>query len=175
MERGLVHIYCGDGKGKTTAALGLAVRASGRGLRVLLVQFLKSADTGELNVLQNLPGFKIIRGKDGQKFSFAMSAEERAETRLIHNANLQAALDEVKTGNCDLLILDEAIGALNRDMLDREKLIRFIKDKPAGLELVLTGRNPDPELLELADYVSEMKKVKHPFDQGIGARDGIER
>lgn len=175
MAQGLVHLYCGDGKGKTTAALGLALRAAGHGLKVMLVQFLKSADTGELKVLPNLPGCRVIRGKGGQKFSSAMSAGEKAETCLIHNQNLQTAIAEAKAGNCDVLILDEAVSALSRGMLNREELIGFIKDKPPGLELILTGRDPDPELLELADYVTKMKKVKHPFDRGIKARRGIEK
>ena len=175
MNQGLVHIYCGDGKGKTTAALGLGLRASGHGLKVLLVQFLKSGDTGELTAVEKLDGFRIIRGKGGRHFSPAMSEEEINETIRLHNINLELAIAEAGKGACDLLILDEVIGAVNKEMLNRERLIEFIKAKPSGLEVVLTGRNPDQELLALADYVSEIRKVRHPLDRGIGARKGIEK
>lgn len=174
-EKGLVHIYCGDGKGKTTAALGLGLRASGRGLKVLLVQFLKSGDTGELEGIKNLPGFTVLRGKAGTGFSFAMTDAEKEGTIRMHHQHLQAAIAQCAEGRWDMLILDEAVGAMNKGMLDKGMLLEFIRNKPFKLELVLTGRNPDQDLLELADYVSDIQKVKHPYDAGVGARPGIER
>lgn len=175
MERGLIHVYCGDGKGKTTAALGLAVRASGRGYKVLFVQFLKSQDTGELSALNKLPGITVIRGKEGYSFSFNMTNEEKVNCRTVQDENLNRAIVLCCSQDMDLLILDEAIGALDKNLVSRELLFKFLNSKPFGLEVVLTGRNPDNALIELADYVSEIKKIKHPFDLGITARDGIER
>lgn len=175
MERGLIHVYCGDGKGKTTAALGLAVRAGGRGYKALFVQFLKSQDTGELSALTKLPGITVIRGKEGYSFSFKMTDEEKVKCRAVQDENLKRAIALCDLQDVDLLILDEAIGALEKNLVDREILYTFLTAKPAGLEVVLTGRNPDNALLKLADYVSEIKKIKHPFDRGITARDGIER
>ena len=134
---GLIHIYTGDGKGKTTAALGLILRASGRGLKVVLGQFLKGRETGELHTLSLLPGVTVFRGQPLTKFS--------------------------------------VIGACGTHLLDESLLIDFLKHKPEHLEVVMTGRNPSPELLELADYVSEICKRKHPFDKGIPAREGIEK
>jgi len=175
MERGLVHVYCGDGKGKTTAALGLAVRSCGRGHKVLLVQFLKSQDTGELFAFEKLPGITVIRGKEGYRFSFHMTEEEKVHCRAVQDENLSRAIALCRSQHVDLLILDEAIGALDKNLVNRELLLEFLNSKPLGLEVVLTGRNPDDALLELSDYVSEIKKVKHPYDLNITARDGIER
>ena len=160
---GLIHIYCGDGKGKTTAAVGLAVRCAGRGNKVLLVQFLKSRDSGELYSLAKLPDIEVMRGKESKKFTFQMNEEEKH------------ALAKIKNGGYSLLILDEVIGALNAKVFETPKLIEFLRHKPENLEVVLTGRNPAPELVEIADYVSEMRKVKHPMDKGIMAREGIEK
>lgn len=172
---GLIHIYCGDGKGKTTAAIGLAVRCAGRGNKVLLVQFLKSRDSGELYSLARLPDIEVMRGKESKKFTFQMNDEEKHALLLEHNKMFEQGLEKIKTGNYSLLILDEVIGAVNAKVFDLHKLTAFLRSKPENLEVVLTGRNPAPELLELADYVSEMRKIKHPMDKGIMAREGIEK
>jgi cob(I)alamin adenosyltransferase len=175
MERGLVHIYCGDGKGKTTAALGLAVRCAGRGFKVLIVQFLKNQDTGELHALEKIPEITILRGKAGYSFLMNMNNEQKRGCRETHDQNLQQAIALCSSGQVDLLILDEIMAAYNYDMVERNLLLDFLKNKPVNLEVVLTGRDPRSELTELADYVSEIKKVKHPYDRGIQARIGIER
>lgn len=172
---GLVHIYCGDGKGKTTAAVGLAVRCAGRGNKVLLVQFLKSRDSGELYSLAKLPDIEVIRGKESKKFTFQMNEEEKHALLIEHNKMFEQVLEKIKNGGYSLLILDEVIGALNAKVFEMPKLIEFLRHKPENLEVVLTGRNPAPELVEIADYVSEMRKVKHPMDRGIMAREGIEK
>lgn len=171
---GLIHIYCGDGKGKTTAAVGLAVRCAGRGNKVLLVQFLKSRDSGELYSLAKLPDIEVIRGKESKKFTFQMNEEEKHALLIEHNKMFEQVLAKIKNGGYSLLILDEVIGALNAKVFEMPKLIEFLRHKPENLEVVLTGRNPAPELVEIADYVSEMRKVKHPMDKGIMAREGIE-
>ena len=181
---GLIHIYCGDGKGKTTAAVGLAVRCAGRGNKVrcagrgnkvLLVQFLKSRDSGELYSLAKLPDIEVMRGKESKKFTFQMNEEEKHALLIEHNKMFEQVLAKIKNGGYSLLILDEVIldeviGALNAKVFEMPKLIEFLRHKPENLEVVLTGRNPAPELVEIADYVSEMRKVKHPMDKGIMAR-----
>lgn len=172
---GLIHIYCGDGKGKTTAAVGLAVRCAGRGNKVLMVQFLKSRDSGELYSLVKLPDIEVMRGKESKKFTFQMNEEEKHALLIEHNKMFEQVLAKIKNGGYSLLILDEVIGALNAKVFEMPKLIEFLRHKPENLEVVLTGRNPAPELVEIADYVSEMRKVKHPMDKGIMAREGIEK
>ena len=172
---GLIHIYCGDGKGKTTAAVGLAVRCAGRGNKVLLVQFLKSRDSGELYSLAKLPDIEVMRGKESKKFTFQMNEEEKHALLIEHNKMFEQVLEKIKNGGYSLLILDEVIGALNAKVFEMPKLIEWLRHKPENLEVVLTGRNPAPELVEIADYVSEMRKVKHPMDKGIMAREGIEK
>lgn len=172
---GLIHIYCGDGKGKTTAAVGLAVRCAGRGNKVLLVQFLKSRDSGELYSLAKLPDVEVMRGKESKKFTFQMNEEEKHALLIEHNKMFEQVLAKIKNGGYSLLILDEVIGALNAKVFEMQKLTEFLRHKPENLEVVLTGRNPAPELVEIADYVSEMRKVKHPMDKGIMAREGIEK
>ncbi|MBC8585089.1 cob(I)yrinic acid a,c-diamide adenosyltransferase [Youxingia wuxianensis] len=168
------HIYCGDGKGKTTAAIGLAVRAAGRGKRVLILQFLKGQPTGELESLKKISNIRVIRGKLGGKFTFEMDRRELQQTYDIHTKNLLTVVESVRAGECDLVILDEVIGALNTQLIDEDLLRNFIQEKPADIELVMTGRNPPQWLLDMADYITEMKKIKHPFDLGVKAREGIE-
>ena len=174
-DGGLIHIYCGDGKGKTTAAMGLALRCSGHGNRVLITQFLKSRPTGELKSLALIPGIEVMRGKESAKFTFQMTAEEKAAVLREHLAMFDRVQEKCRSEKIDLLILDEVIGAVNTGVFDINVLVNFLKNKPQELEVVLTGRNPAPELVELADYVSEICKRKHPYEKGIPARTGIER
>ncbi|MEM1483790.1 cob(I)yrinic acid a,c-diamide adenosyltransferase [Oscillospiraceae bacterium PP1C4] len=173
-EMGLIHVYCGDGKGKTTAAMGLAMRASGVGMKVLIVQFLKGQETGELRSLALLPNVSVIRGNPSGKFSFQMDERELQHTYDLHTKNLLTAIEAARAGNCDLLILDEIMGALSASLIDEDLMHNFIEHKPESLELVLTGRNPPDWLLEKASYISEICKRRHPYDQGIPARRGIE-
>lgn len=172
---GLIHIYCGDGKGKTTASLGLAVRCSGHGNKVLIVQFLKSHPTGELTSLALLPNIELLRGKATKKFTFQMNDEEKAQVLQEHLQLFEKVKTKCLVEHIDLLIMDEVIGACNTGVFSLEALLDFLKGKPAEMEVVLTGRNPAPELLEMADYVSEICKRKHPYEKGIPARTGIER
>ncbi len=172
--QGLLHIYTGEGKGKTTAALGLALRAAGRGIPVLLLQFLKGRPTGELESLRHIPGVTELRSPEGLGFAAAMTPEEREQSRARHDEMLRQGIAAAREGACGLLILDEAIGALNHGLLD-EGLLRELLAHPApGVELVLTGRNPPDWLLARGDYITEMKKLRHPYDKGITAREGIE-
>ncbi len=171
---GLTHVYCGDGKGKTTAAIGLGVRACGSGKRVLLVQFLKGNSSSELLALGQLTNFSVLPAPNNIKFTFNMTKRELEETAALCVGLFCKAVSAVNAGDCDMLILDEVFGAISCNLLDNKMLIDLIKNKPQKLELVLTGRDPKPEILELADYISEIKKVKHPFDKDIPARRGIE-
>ena len=169
---GLIHIYCGDGKGKTTAAVGLAVRAAGAGKRVLFAQFLKTDTSSEIGVLRKIDGIEVrhcntVRGRVRN-----MSAAQKktvAEDYSRFLTELFRAAPEY-----DLLILDEAAAACRHGLISAGLLAEYLRNKPDALEVVLTGRDPDPELMALADYITEMKKIRHPFDRGIRARQGIE-
>ena len=169
---GLVHIYYGDGKGKTTAAMGQAIRAAGSGLNVLVFQFLKDNTSSERMPLEQVDNLVLLPGKRHVKFYNQMNSEDKAEYRHYNSK----ALDEIVKFciNFDLLVLDEAITATGMGLLSERKLIDFLKHKPRGLEVVLTGHYMSDELLEVADYVTQMTKVKHPYDQGRSAREGIE-
>jgi len=170
---GLLHLYTGGGAGKTTAAVGLGVRAAGRGLQVVMAQFLKSQDTGELAGLEAL-GVRVLRVKRRFPFVFQMSSEEKALQTQLDNELLTEALGLCREGGCDLLILDEIAAAYTLEQVDRRQVDSLLADRPRGVELVLTGRDMPPAWLELADYVTEMRKVKHPYSRGVAARKGIE-
>lgn len=173
--RGLVHIYTGNGKGKTTAAVGLGMRAYGRSFKVLMVQFLKGAETGEMNTIAGLhPGFVLHRGKEVKKFTWNMTEEEFKQARDEQQENFKFAVNAAASGEWDLLILDEIMAAISTGMVDLQDVTELIKNRPDRLEVVLTGRNAPEELIELADYVSEIHAVKHPMEKGIPARKGIE-
>ena len=174
MQQGLIHIYCGDGKGKTTACLGLSIRCAGHGNKVLFVQFLKSRPTGELNSLKLFNNIEVMRGKETSKFTFQMT-EEKKEVLREHEALFDKVIEKISKEKIDLLILDEVIGACNTGVFNEERLVDFLKHKQPTLEVVLSGRNPAERLLEIADYVSEVCKRKHPKDRGIPARVGIEK
>ena len=174
MDTGLIHIDCGDGKGKTTASLGLVLRCAGRGGKVLFAQFLKGRPTGELEALKALTQVTVLRGKAMTKFTFQMTADEKKETCQAQTTLLQKIQDFCEKHHPDLAVCDELVGACALGLVPEEQVIHFLKGKPAHTEVVLTGRNPSPALLDLADYVSEIKKIKHPFDRGIAARIGIE-
>lgn len=173
-EKGLIHLYYGSGKGKTTAALGLALRASGAGRQVVIVQFLKKKPCGELKQLALLPNITVLRGKAREVFVRDMDEAEREATGKIQNANLRQAQNLVRKGQCDLLILDEALDACRLGLLDGLILEDLIRRKPTALELVITGHSPVDWIIDQADYVTEMMKHKHPYDAGIKAREGIE-
>lgn len=169
---GLIHIYCGDGKGKTTAALGLALRCAGSGRRVLLLQFFKDGKSSEFTALEHVPGIEVVPQTRSFGFSWTLSEEEKREARAYYTGLLEDAF--TKAGGFDLLVLDEAMSACTTGMIGEARLLELLEQKPDGLEVVLTGRNPGQALLERADYVTEMKLIKHPFQRGVPAREGIE-
>ena len=171
MEQGFVHIYYGDGKGKTTAAVGIALRCLGAGKRVVFAQFLKTAGGAEACALSRFPEAACLAaGTEG--FLFQMTEEERAEC-----AARQRTLFDLCTrlgAEADLLVLDEILDAVGEGLLEEQTVVYFLENRPKGLEVALTGRAPGEALLELADYASEIRKKKHPYDVGIKARKGIE-
>ena len=169
---GLIHIYCGDGKGKTTAAVGLAVRAAGAGKRVVFTQFFKNGNSSEVGMLKKLDNIQSIHCKTVPGRFKNMTEEQKAQAKKDYGCHLEAVLEAAE--EADLLVLDESISACNNGVISEERLLAFLTCKPEKLEVVLTGRAPTAKLLSMADYVTEMKKNKHPFEQGIPARYGIE-
>ena len=172
LKKGVIHIYTGDGKGKTTASMGLAARAAGTGLKVLICQFLKDDRTGELNVLEKSDNIEIISYPHKIKFIKYMTEEEVAQNKKDHqeyfNKVVAAAQDK------DLLIMDEFMAAYNYDMIEKAPALEFLRNKPEKLEVVLTGRDAPDEIRELAAYITNMTKIRHPYDMRLSARKGIE-
>lgn len=224
---GFVHIYCGDGKGKTTAALGLALRAAGSGMKVVIARFLKNDGSGEVPVLGNIPDIHVLPCEKEFGFTWNMTKEQKLEAGRYYGELFERAWEEAyavgervqgivgtnvpevemtagtqgcKTykpetaatggagasradltmsaapcGNCRvLLVLDEIMSAVSNGFVAEEQLLEALDHRPDGLEVVLTGRNPSGELMSRADYVTEMKAIKHPYEKGVAARKGIE-
>ncbi len=170
---GLIHLYCGDGKGKTTASVGLTVRCAGAGGRVIFTQFFKDGTSSELKVLKTVPGVQVLVCPRQYGFFRRMNEEQKAAAREDFTALLRTAISAAREG-AELLVLDEAVSACRHGVIPEEELLDFLRHKPAELEVVLTGRNPSEALMAQADYITEMVKRRHPFDQGIAARKGIE-
>jgi cob(I)alamin adenosyltransferase len=170
--KGLVQIFTGNGKGKTTAALGTVLRAAGHGLKVFIVFFMKGDYAyGEYSALTKFPNITISQFGFRQFVDPAnIKPEEKEQARLA----LAAARDAVLSGSYDLVVLDEVNVALGWKLIEPDEVIKLIKDKPPHVELIFTGRYADNRLVEMADLVTEMVKVKHPFDKGVKARRGIE-
>ncbi len=172
--RGLVHIYTGEGKGKTTAAVGLALRARGQGMKVLFVQFFKedSASSGEKDLLRDA-GVDLVRSNRRHPlFTGARTDLEAVRASVV--GTYEAAKDRLMEGGYDMAVFDEMMSAVNGGWIKTEDLLKFLDERPRALEVVLTGRNAPVELMQAADYVTEMLKIKHPFDAGVQARKGIE-
>ena len=168
----MIHVYCGDGKGKTTAALGLILRHVGAGGRAVLAQFLKSSPTGELAALERL-GVPVYRNELPHGFFPNMSEETKAKVRELHDQTLAAVTRLARANECSLLVLDELNAALTLKLIDHEAVLSLLDDHGEA-ELVVTGRDPCDEVLARADYVTEMKLVRHPYEKGAKARKGIE-
>lgn len=173
-DKGMVHLYYGNGKGKTTAAFGLALRASGSGLRVVIIQFLKERASGELAQLSLLENITILRGKGGVRFSRGMDDEQKTDAKKTHNHNLREVQKIINKGSCDMLILDEGMDAYRLGLTDEKLFADVIINKPDYLELVITGHKPVEWIVNRADYITQMVNIRHPYGQGIKARKGIE-
>ncbi len=174
-RKGLIHIYYGDGKGKTSCGMGMCCRAAGYGLRVLICQFMKDNSSSERRFLEKSPLVDFLDGLPSETFSRRMTEEEKERHRDFYHANLEKLREMVSGAAYDLLFLDEAVYAVRAGLLSEERLLAFLDGKPERLEVILTGRDPSEELLMRADYISEIRKVRHPFDRGLRARGGIER
>lgn len=168
----MVHLYTGDGKGKTTAAMGLALRALGRGKRVVCAQFLKGGKSGEILALERFEGFLRIQNPDQVKFVFQMTPGERADCAGDCARILCEAAERAK--GADMLILDEICAAVNLGMLKESDVTAAISALPSRVEIVMTGRDAPEALAARADYLSEIRAVRHPYDQGTPAREGVE-
>lgn len=176
MERGYVQVYTGEGKGKTTAALGLALRAVGRDLKVVIFQFLKGTFSGELATASRLaPNLEIRRYAPIEKPVWQLTEPELQELKMAIAQGLQEARTIARDGSWDILILDEILGAVQKGFVETEQVCNLLQEKSPQVEIILTGRNAPEEILELADLVTEMRAVKHYYRQGVLARDGIEK
>lgn len=175
MEKGLIQVYCGQGKGKTTAAIGQGIRAVGQELKVIMVQFLKGRRVGEVETLKRLePSFKVFFFEKQKKFTFEMDEEEKKDLMSdIQNA-MNFAKKVLDTKECDVLILDEVLSVIENKLLTEEELMGLISNKPEGMELILTGSVLPEGLEPKVDYISRIEEVKHPFYKGVTARKGIE-
>lgn len=166
----MLQIYCGDGKGKTTASLGLAVRMAGAGMKVVFVQFMKGGETAELETLKLVSNIDVVRCDRNYGFYSTLSESDKAELTACHNE----LLDKAFSGNYDAVILDELNCAYNYGLMDREKAKNLILGSKDRIEIILTGRDPDAVFTDAADLISEIKCVRHPYQKGIQARKGIE-
>ena len=173
LERGLTQVYTGNGKGKTSAALGLALRAIGWGFKVHMIQFIKGGDFkhGELHIIEQLPDFKLKAFGRGRYITEDPPLEE--DIKLAEKA-LKFARKIINSGEYDIVILDEINVALHLKLIKTNEVVELIENKPKHVELVLTGRYAPSEIIEVADLVTEMREVKHPYTQGSLGRKGIE-
>jgi cob(I)alamin adenosyltransferase len=167
LKRGFVHVYTGNGKGKTSAALGLCLRAIGRGLNCCFIQFLKGRTTGEIEAVKKLPNFCFIQ-TGRPDYDFCVTEVDR-QLALKGFKLAEEVLDKF-----DILVLDEINIAVHLGLIPLSRLIALIERKPFNLELVLTGRHAKAEIIRRADYVTEFNLVKHPFYRGENAREGID-
>jgi cob(I)alamin adenosyltransferase len=171
-HRGLVQVYTGDGKGKTTAALGLALRAAGHGFHVHIVQFMKGwPDYGELTALKHVPNITLVQFGRAE---FVDPERPAAEDRRRAQEAWQHSLDALQDGRYDVVVLDEINVALDFGLVSLEQVLELLDARPSHVELVLTGRKAHPQVIERADLVTEMRSIKHPYDAGVAARKGVE-
>ena len=169
--KGYVQVYTGDGKGKTTAAFGLALRAAGAGLRTFIGQFMKGTPSGELAAAERFPDLIIIRQYGRRGF---IGREPTQEDRKAAAAGLADIRGIITSGEHDLVVLDEINVAIAYDLISVDEVLQLVDTKPEHVELVLTGRKADPRIIERADLVTEMREVKHYYARGVRAREGIE-
>ena len=171
MEKGKIHIYFGDGKGKTTAAVGISVRCAGAGGRVLFAQFLKDGTSSELDMLRKLQiTVKVDNFIKG--FTFTMNEEEKCRCLDANVSMLSQIALEAK--DYDMIVMDEITDAVDCKLLPEEALTDFLKNKHENTEVIITGRKPPQSVFRLGNYITEMRKIAHPFDSGLSARIGIE-
>ena len=174
MAKGLIHIYHGNGKGKTTSGMGLSLRMCGAGKQVLIHQFLKNNTANERKILEQFDNVTFIDGDPKIKFTFQMTEEELEVLSQYTQEKMKEVFQTVQEGDFDLLFMDEILHLIYKNIVPESMLVDFLENKPEKLEVILTGYNPTEKLVELADYISFIQKEKHPYDQGIKSRSGIE-
>jgi len=173
LKQGFIQIYTGNGKGKSTAALGQAVRAAGFGLKTYIAQFMKEYPYNEIVSLKLLSEWITIEQFGGDEFVYKKELPGKEELAKAQKG-LKTAREKMLSGEYELIILDEAIVAIYFKLIETRELIEFIKAKPENVEIILTGRYCPEELIELADLVTEMREVKHYYQKGLKSRKGIE-
>ncbi len=172
LSKGTIQVYTGDGKGKTTAALGLALRACGHGFKVLMIQFMKgSKNYGEVIIADEVPGFTLIQS--GLP-TFVEKDNPSEEDLRLAKEGMEMAAKAVAEASCDILILDEVNVAVDYGLVGIKQVLEIVKHKPPEMEIILTGRYAPAEFKEIADLVTEMKEIKHHYMSGLGMREGIE-
>jgi cob(I)alamin adenosyltransferase len=171
LEKGFVHIYTGNGKGKTTAAIGLGIRATGEGLKVYMIQFMKGRRYSEIDALENIKDFTVIQfGRD----EFVSKENPEQIDIDLARKGFEHAKEIIKNGEHDLIILDEINVAVDFKLIPLKDVLKLIDEKPEKVELVLTGRYVHPDMVKQADLVSEILEIKHPYQNGIQSRKGID-
>lgn len=170
----MIELYCGDGKGKTTAAVGLAVRAAGHDIPVVFAQFLKNDTSGEIASLRKLDKVKIIHPVCSYGFVSSMTCEQKLETKKENNKILVKIKEFAVRHEKSVVILDEVVHAINFDLIDKSAVKELLDIGKTDIEIVMTGRNPADDLIEVSDYYTEFINKKHVYDRGITAREGIE-
>jgi cob(I)alamin adenosyltransferase len=168
-SKGLIQVYTGNGKGKTTAALGQAIRACGHGRRIIFIQFVKGIPTGEHAFVAKYKPFEIVQPSKGDCFS-----KNEEQLAIEAKQTLEFSRKQIISGNYDMVILDEIFIASSRKFITTSEILDLIQQKPDQVELILTGRNAPVEVVQRADLVTEMLMIKHPFNEGIEARAGVE-
>jgi len=171
LSKGYIHVYTGPGKGKTTAALGLGLRASGARLKVHMVQFMKGRRYSEIDALEKIPSFTVSQhGRD----EFVNKDNPKQVDIDMAQEGFRYAKDIIKKEKYDMVILDEINVAVDFNLISLEDVLKLLKDKPEKLELVLTGRYAHPDVIKYADLVTEMLEIKHPYQKGVMSRKGID-
>ena len=170
--KGYVQVYTGNGKGKTTASLGLSLRAAGAGLKVFIAQFLKQGDYSEIRALERFSDLNRIEQYGLGRFIKGKPTEEEIQAA---QKGLQEVKEAMLSGEYDVIIVEEGNVAASCGLFEVQKLLELISQKPDDLELVITGRGASPEVIEQADLVTEMKEIKHYYQEGVAARVGIEK
>ena len=170
----MIHAYYGDGKGKSTAAAGAALRAAGNRMRVMYVQFLKTENTGERLALQSIDGITLTSCPLELKFTYEMDDRERQQVSMMYRGIFERAVSITLSDRYDMIVLDEVFDVINEGMLSEGSVFEFISNAPNNIEIIMTGRKPPKRFIDAADYVTEFKKHKHPYDRGVQARKGIE-
>lgn len=175
MKKGYIHIYCGDGKGKTTSSIGLGIRAAGAKLKVCMIQFLKSTDSNEINIIKELgERFEVFNYERSFGFFWTLNDEQKKELKNDIEKEFEMAKEIILNGKYDLIILDEVLGAIENKLIDEDELIKLLQKKAENIEVVITGRQASEKLIKIADYVSKVDAIKHPYEKGVNARKGIE-